>query len=191
MILGSHNSWSYLPVRKWWMKPIAFMARCQSVDIRKQYELGVRCFDLRIRSDKDGALQVAHGCVVYDIGLFALMGMLSWLDKRGDVMVRILHEVRGKRQYTERARILFADTCDYLVKEYSHISFFCGKNLHNWQKDYDFGKDPTCEESYGSVSGHKWLYAWWPWLYARLHNGEIREQGTDKEILLVDFVNIK
>lgn len=30
MILGSHNSWSYLPVRKWWMRPIAFMARCQS-----------------------------------------------------------------------------------------------------------------------------------------------------------------
>lgn len=191
MILGSHNSWSYLPVKRWWMKPIAFMARCQSVDIRKQYELGVRCFDLRIRSDKDGALQVAHGCVVYDIGLFALMRVLSWLNKRGDVMVRVLHEVRNEGQYTSNARFLFADTCGYFVKQYPHIRFWCGRNLYDWQMDYDFGKYWTCEEKYGSVSGRKWLYAWFPWLYARLHNREIREQGTAKEVLLIDFVNIK
>lgn len=190
MILGSHNSWSYLPVQKWWMKPIAFMARCQSVDIRKQYELGVRCFDLRIRADKDGALQVAHGCVVYDIGLFALMSQMLWLNRRKDVVVRILHEVRNGRQYSEKARMLFADTCNFFVKEYQNIRFVCGRNLYNWEKDYDFGDEPSCEERYSSVCPPK-LLAWWPWLYARLHNKKIREQGTDKEILLIDYVDIK
>ena len=53
MILGSHNSWSYLPPKHWWMWPIHFMAKCQRVDIREQYEkYGVRCFDLRVRWKK-------------------------------------------------------------------------------------------------------------------------------------------
>ena len=38
MIIGSHNSWSYLPPKHWWMRPFAFMARCQSCDIQAQYE---------------------------------------------------------------------------------------------------------------------------------------------------------
>ena len=189
-VLGSHNSLSYLPVKRWWMWPIRFMARCQRVDIRRQYEMGVRCFDLRIRSDKDGALVVAHGCVEYGINLFGLMGMLSYLDKKGDVMVRILHEVRNGRQYTEQARVLFADTCDYFVKEYPHIRFWFGRNLFNWQKDYDFGDDPECEERYASVTPPK-LLAWWPWLFSRLYNKRIREKGTEKEILLIDFVELK
>ena len=191
MVIGSHNSWSYLRPRKWWMRLIAFAARCQRVDIRRQYEMGVRCFDLRIRSDKDGALMVAHGCVTYGINLFGLMGMLSYLDKKGDVMVRILHEVRNGRQYTEQARVPFADTCDYFVKEYPHLRFWCGRNLFNWQKDYDFGDDPTCEETYGSVvPGKKWLYGWWPWLYAVTHNKQVKAKGTDKDILLIDFVDL-
>ena len=54
MILGSHNSWSYLPVKQWYFTPFAFTARCQSIDIRTQYEkYGVRCFDLRVRFDKN------------------------------------------------------------------------------------------------------------------------------------------
>ena len=66
MILGSHNSWSYLPPRRWWMRPIAFMAKCQRVDIRTQYErYGVRCFDLRVRFNKYGLGIVAHGIVEY------------------------------------------------------------------------------------------------------------------------------
>ena len=53
MILGSHNSWSYLPPKHWWMWSFHFMAKCQRVDIREQYEkYGVRCFDLRVRWKK-------------------------------------------------------------------------------------------------------------------------------------------
>lgn len=190
MILGSHNSWSYLPVRKWWMKPIAWMARCQSFDIKKQYEIGVRCFDLRIRVDKDGALLVAHGCVVYDIGLFKLMGMLSYLNRRGDVMVRVLHEVRKGSMHTEHAKWLFADNCRYFEEQYPNIRFWCGRNLVDWKKDYDFGDDPYSDEKYGSVSDCKWLYGWWPWLYAIIHNRKNLKEGSDG-ILLIDYVNVK
>ena len=96
VILGSHNSWSYLPVKRWWMRPIAFMARCQRIDIRRQYEMGVRCFDLRIFFDNnhlgtgDGkeVMFVAHGIVKYKITPEELEEHLKWIDERGDCYVR-------------------------------------------------------------------------------------------------------
>ena len=190
MILGSHNSWSYLPVKRWWMKPIAFMARCQNIDIRKQYEMGVRCFDLRIRYVK-WKLQVAHGIIVYDITEEQLMDDLEFLDSKGDCMVRILHEVRSEEKYTAQAVDNFRVRCSFLVAVCPNIRWWCGRNLYNWQKDYDFGDDPYCDEKYGSVSDLKWLYDWWPWLYARMHNRKILEEGTDKDVLLIDFINLK
>ena len=75
------------------------------------------------------------------------------------------------------------------MKEYPRIRFFCGRNLFNWQKDYDFGDDPECEERYASVTPPK-LLAWWPWLFSRRYNHSIREKGTEKEILLIDFVEL-
>lgn len=189
MILGSHNSWSYLPVKRWWMKPIAFMARCQSVDIQEQYELGVKCFDLRVRFDKDKLILV-HGIIEYDYDITELFSNLRWLDNQGLCYIRILHDVRNKRQFKNSDSVEFCRVCSMLEKSYTHIRFWCGRNLYDWNKNYDFGIYPTCEEKYGSVSGRKWLYAWWPWLYARLHNKTIRVKETDKKILLIDYVNI-
>lgn len=198
MILGSHNSWSYLPVRRWWMKPIAFMAKCQRKTIREQYDLGVRCFDLRLYFDDKllGAgscrqvMYVAHGIFLYKISGEELREHLRWLDERGDCYVRILHEARTKRQYTKPCVCAFRMMCSFYRYEYPNIRFWCGRNLYDWTVDYDFCSDPSCEERYGSVSDRKWLYVWWPWIYARLQNKKILEHGTDKDILLVDFIDI-
>ena len=188
-ILASHNSWSYLPVKKWWMKPIAFMARCQRVDIRRQYELGVRCFDLRVRFT-DGLFTIAHGMVEYNHDRRGWMDDMEWLDKQGDCYIRLIHEVRTKRQYNKDGVKLFQDFSKFTsLYCYPHIRFWCGRNLYTWEKDYDFGNDPECEERYASVTSPK-LLAWWPWLFARIRNRSILSEGTDKEILMIDFVDI-
>lgn len=190
MILGSHNSWSYLPVKKWWMKPIAFTARCQSVDIQAQYDLGVRCFDLRVKFDDCGFVYIAHGIIEYDITGVKLYQLLRWLDEKGNCYIRVIHEIRNARQAKKSDTVEFRKMCSDFESKFTHTRFWCGRNLYDWNKDYDFGIYPTCEEDYGSVSNHKWLYAWWPWLYARLHNKTIRAKEIDKEILLIDYVNI-
>lgn len=190
MILGSHNSWSYLPVRKWWMKPIAFTARCQNVDIRKQYELGVRCFDLRVRFDNDGNMIVAHGIIEYKEAhaLIALM----FLDGKKDCYVRVLHETRTEKQHTQYSVEQFRKFCYTIEKHFNNVHFWCGRNLYDWEVDYDFdGEDPTCDEKYASVCPPKLIDDWFPWLFAKKHNSEILEHGTDKDILLIDYVNIR
>lgn len=198
MILGSHNSWSYLPVRSWWMKPLAFMARCQRVDIRRQYELGVRCFDLRLSfddnyiytNDNKQVMYVAHSCFQYKITSKELEEHLKWLNEQGDCYIRILHEVRRKSQYTKMNVTAFKMMCLFYKDKFSNIKFWCGRNLYNWEYDYNFEFYPTCEEKYASVCSPKLIDDWWPWLYARFHNKSIRKEGTDRDILLIDFVDI-
>ena len=190
MVIGSHNSWSYLPPLHWWMWPFKFMAKCQSKTIKEQYELGVRCFDLRVLFDKYGIVHVAHGFMKYNIDSSELNENLNWLNNKGDCYVRLIHEVRRKSQYTALAKICFQGFCFYVLK-YSNIKWWCGRNLYNWDFDYDFGPEPTCEENYSSVMPPKWLDDWFPWLYAKLNNRKILSKGTDKDILLIDFVNTK
>ena len=190
-ILGSHNSWSYLPPLHWWMWPFKFMAKCQSKTIKEQYELGVRCFDLRVLFDKYGVVYVAHGFMKYDIDFSELNENLKWLNDKGDCYVRLIHEVRRKSQYTPNAVDYFRQFCEYVKTKYLCIYFWCGRNLYNWEFDYHFSPKPSCHEDYSSVSKPKLIDDWWPWLYSKLNNKKILAKGTDKEILLIDFVNIK
>lgn len=191
-ILGSHNSWSYAKPKKWWMRPFRFMAKCQSEDIKNQYfNHVVRCFDLRVRFDKDGHPIVAHGSMVYDISEEKLMADLAFLNNRVSApYVRVLHEVRSKKAYTKEEVRLFREFCDTLVHKFPKLMFWCGRNLYNWEVDYDFNNAPSCEEKYSSVCPPKILDDWYPYLYAKMNNDKIKKEGTEKDILLMDFVNI-
>lgn len=191
MILGSHNSWSYLPPRHWWMRPFAFMARCQSKTIQEQYELGVRCFDLRVRTDRYAYPHVYHGSMEYKIFPTQLKRDLKFLHDKGDCFVRVIHEARTRSQYQPNYIRGFREFCAWAQATFPDIDFWCGRNLYNYKVDYDFSPViPTCDENYSSVISPA-LDDWWPWLYARLNNKMILAKGTDKEILLIDFVNIK
>lgn len=187
MVIGSHNSWSYLSPKKWWMKPFIFMAKCQDLSIIEQYNLGVRCFDLRVKFP----FTVSHGFMDYKITWNQLMSDLKWLDRnsRGDIYIRVLHEVRNKKDYTTFNIESFRNFCTYIKNEYKDLKFWCGRNLYNWQVDYKFYYDPTCEEKYASVCNPKIIDDWYPRIFAKLNNKEIIKQGTDKDILLIDFVN--
>jgi hypothetical protein len=83
-----------------------------------------------------------------------------------------------------------------MVKEFPNIRFFGGQNLYNWELDYNFqeGKDevdePTVDERHASVSKPRLIDDWWPWLYAWVHNEAIKITGTEKDILLVDYIDM-
>lgn len=193
MILGSHNAWSYLPPRKWWQWLLRFTARCQRVNIARQVaEFGVQCVDLRVRFAADG-VRLVHGIVEYQYTREQLEQELTRLNAWGSrvpMYVRVLLDVRTKRAYTQYQREAFWQFCNELEMLYPYLRFWCGRNLYNWNTIYTFHYAPTCEERYASVCRPKWLGDWFPLPYALLHNHRNRERGTDKDILLIDFVDI-
>ncbi len=129
MILGSHNTMSYLKPQ-WWMRPFAFMARCQSEDLETQWNRGVRMFDLRIVFE-NGIPYFAHGLATYK-GIKkgtstypkkVVEYVLTWLNihaslSKEKVIVRVINE-RNKDE------VLFEDFCNKIDETYKYLQF-CG-----------------------------------------------------------------
>jgi hypothetical protein len=190
MILGSHNSLSYLKPKTWWQRLFSFAARCQEVDIYSQYlYYNVKCFDIRLRTNKKGKLVIAHGLCEYCTIDYLLLILNYFAATRDDIYIRVLFEARNKKQY-ERGLEKFKDACKYLEETYPTLKFWCGRNLYKWEDlSYEFKYNPTCEEKYSSVCKPRLIDDWYPKWFAKRNNKQIIEQGTDKDILLIDFVN--
>lgn len=182
----SHNSFSYLPVKQWWLKPFTWIARCQDIDLHSQslYE-NVEGIDLRIRFDKDDTPVIAHGLVNYKIDFW------EELNNENIKVARVILETTPFMSKYQRAhqKALFWKVCDILESIWGHmIVFYGGWPRDEWRKKvYNFKtKEPEVTEMHGSVSGCKlnclWLKRW-----AKKHNKEIID-NCKTEYAMIDFV---
>lgn len=205
MKLASHNTFSYLPVRKWWMWPFAWMARCQRTDFWLQVESGVRMFDLRVRFDKRGLPVICHGLIEYRHGDNYIGQALRYLQQ-SEVKPYYIRVVLETSKYDERQEDLFISFCDRLEHDwFPTLYFFGGNNRKDWNCKhpiYRFSVAPEIVHKYASTTtlfpkGPKWL--WYvddlcPFLYARLHNHKnIEEYHKERcfKWLMLDFVDIR
>ena len=180
-----------MPPRKWWLKPFAFIAKCQNKNIFTQLSVyNVKCFDLRARFNKKGEIVISHGFMEYKYSKEELFNDLTLLNNN-ECLLRILHEVRIKKQYTRESTEKFIALCEEIQTKFPKIKLWCGKNLYNWHVDYDFPYKPSCEEKYSSVCKPRYIDDWFPWVYARLNNKKNLKKGTTSDILLIDYVNIR
>ena len=192
MKIGSHNSMSYLTPLKWYMRPFAFIARCQSKDIKYQYEQGIRLFDIRISFEKDQFV-FAHGLMKYkgDIGsVFRYLNGVSTL--KDQIYIRIIFEDTSiPKDILDQKTQLFYQLCDLLLIRYKNLKFFEGRRKSDWKIIYNFNyKGPTIDQKVSSMTGSK-LDDWFPWLYAFFNNKKNIEKGTNKHYMLLDFVQYK
>ena len=192
MIIGSHNSWSYLKPKRWWLRPFAFTAKCQNISIKDQYFFhNVRCFDLRLNFDKHGKMYLCHGPTRYKYSEEDLYKDLSYLNNKVELCyIRVVYDARNRWSYSKHNADLFREKCKELEEKFPNLMFWCGRNLYNWEVEYEFWFEPTCEEKYSSVCPPKYLDDWFPWLYAKINNKKIMKMKHDSEILLIDFINI-
>ena len=124
-MIGSLNSMTFLKPFSIWKKPFAWLNRCQVAGIEAQYELyNVRAFDLHIYfvGEKERAI-FKHGNVEYYT--FSIFEILNYLDKKGDVYVRLVLEedCDDKSQSIERR---FKSYCKNVETIYKNTKFFGG-----------------------------------------------------------------
>lgn len=188
--LGTHNSMSYLPPKKWWHKLFHFMSKCQQVPIEEQYEkYNARYFDLRLRQDKDGRWYFAHGQSLFYKENVDVYSVCSFLNSKEDTVVRLVLE-ELKRNTDKEKR--FIELCEYLFNKYKNITFVGFNTKADWSSLFKYDNQPyfSCYEACSSTTGNI-LDDWWPWLYAKVFNKDNYRQGTDHDFLLFDFINIK
>lgn len=188
MILGSHNTMTYLPVKQWYLKPFFWTARCQSNTLWDQFCKGARLFDIRVRFDKNGDITFAHGPIEFVGNVYDVLEDLDSWSRNCIVYVRIILESNSPMKDQELQEEHFKYFCNNIVNTYTNLIFFGGNRKYDWKVVHDFGvQEPTLDDKYSSTTGSK-IDDLWPWLYARLNNKSNIQNGTNKDVLFIDFI---
>lgn len=192
MLLGTHNSFTYLSPSHWWLYPINFTAKCQSASIEEQYfDYGVRAFDFRVRFTKHGEVVLAHGLVTYKEGYDEFIHALTFLNLKGGCYVKISLETRNCFTRSEYQDECFKILCENLERHYVNIKFYGGCETGKSEHKYTFRTvPPTSDGFHASWETKNKLDDLWPWLYAKQHNSESYKKGSEKDIMFLDFVNV-
>ena len=181
MILATHNSLSYLKPQ-WWLRPFAWVGRCQSLTIEQQLEYGVRYFDIRLKfKEGDWIADSGHGLLTYSCSMYYLIGLI---DKHKSCIVRLTME---NKKASDEKKFNFRIYCQELKKEFTNITFVGGYQKGTWEHLYDFGNDiPVCEKYWTYSKKRRFPF---PKLYACLNNKEYKKIGTDGYLML-DYVQL-
>ena len=98
-MIGSHNSFTYLPGQNVAVNAVSAFWRCQSHTIKEQYDAGVRVFDVRVVLEKSKGVnwwRVSHGLAKVDQKFISLRSILSYFnDQYPCSLVRIMLEEGG------------------------------------------------------------------------------------------------
>lgn len=202
MNIGTHNSFTYLPVRQWWLKLFAFVARCQRVDFLKQIELGATFLDMRIRFDKDGMPVICHGLTEFKHDNTFIQDVFKECQKIGGITIRIVLEINKRDSYQE---YLFKDFCENAENKYTNINFVGGNNRNDWLVEnpiYRFKKQlPELVNRYSSSTSLftsanyilKKIDDWIPFYYAnRFNKFSLQREMLNKEAyMVIDFIDVR
>ena len=139
MELATHNTMTYRKPKQFWAKLVPFITRCQSVDYKKQHELGAKGFDLRSFWDKDGKLEFRHGIFSYNAD--DIYDILEYVNENS-MYVRIMFEIRNYNmkhiKSLDTIKQKFVDFCTQIEAKYPSIKFYGGKTMNDWKTIYEF-----------------------------------------------------
>lgn len=170
-IIGTHDSVTAHPPKKWWMKLSKSIAVTQDKTVYNQYLDGIRCFDFRIRLDKSGEWVMCHGLYEVDLDIYDI---LYWLKeeaegRRENVYIRIVLE---DKKHSDKEAERFVKFCKWAESFSPYIIFIAGNRKSDWKQLYKF-KYPN-QRQWMPVSScaedAKWYEKAFPRLYAKRMN---------------------
>mgnify|MGYP000366457790 CR=1 FL=1 len=196
-MLGSHNSLTYLPCRKWWMYLINWAAKCQSKTLNTQFHDGAKYFDFRVRF-KDGKPVIAHGLIEYKGNIDYMVANLNYFAEyfKETIYLRFVLEYNKIPEDFASQIASLVDLVRYYRGKYPNITYTYIMSKWNEQKVATYySKDtdtPTLIHKYSSVLKEK-RFLWIPYWYAKLHNKTFlhkytKEVSSDSDVLMLDFV---
>jgi len=177
MILATHNSLTYLKPQ-WWLRPFAWIGRCQSFTIEQQVAYGVQYFDIRVRV-RGQNLMSAHGLLTYNVNLLKI---LETIQKTVGGVVRLTLE---DKKASQKDIDTFINFCIMAELRFEKIFFVGGYQKGTWKYLYDFDNEYTVKEKYWTFSKKRWFP--FPKLYACLNNKGFKKVGCDGYLML-DFI---
>lgn len=188
-MIGSHNSFSYLPPKNLWGKITRRWNKCQDKSIVQQYEAGVQYFDVHIRYIGNNWHYV-HNKV--DYGICNIKFITSFFGNLKDkVYVRLILDERSKPKNADLLTSMFISVVDKFASyENISLSYII---YWNWRYNYVNSKPIDVEEYHASVSApwYKYLLGtkWFAKHYNKYAKKTYYDYSEDNErVLLLDYV---
>lgn len=162
--IATHNASSGEPSRSFWHHLMTFVAKCQTLSIAEQYEVGCTYFDLRVREiDWQGHYRLCHGLWESKTTLHDVLDTLTLASFEGDKpYVSIFYEGRFESEFH---RLKFIDDMLDLRNQYKNVEFVViGVKKPEWKELQRFS-DVYAISKFTKIVGWKVLFPfpffWW------------------------------
>lgn len=195
-MLGSHNSLSYLPCKRWWMYLINWATKCQSKTLSEQFHDGVRYFDIRLKWDsRKETWIITHGIIEYKGNIRRVLETLNSLVEfyNEKLYVRFILEY-NKRPDDEATKIIkLRNFVRYARGEYSNIMYHLIETKWDEKVIETYSNNIILIDFYPNFLECKRFF-WIPYWYAKFHNKENRKtfknslEDKANRVLMLDFV---
>lgn len=187
IVIGTHNSMSYLPVKQWYLKPFNFIAKCQNKSILNQID-EFNYIDIRVCLINN-VLHFAHGVITYKCDALKMLNIiLRSIDSRKQFYVRIILEKVIKNKDVEFN--WFHALCNTLKNNYPYITFFGGNYKKDWTQIYNFRtiNEVFVTQYISSMQNDvRWYEKICPYFYAKRKNVD-NQFNLKVGINLFDFI---
>lgn len=191
-MIGSHNTFSYLPIKNKWLLFLKPWYKCQEYDIITQINKDVRYFDVRIRFSKKGELQIVHNKIVFDINekqFWDIMNNVKELTTKLNTVLyfRVILDIRKKPNDELNQVYWFSQFINKFSQYNEHIILVQAIVYWNWTI-IDYISTPEIIEDHASVNAKWYEYMLGNKYYAaKVGVKYINEKSTDK-VFLIDYV---
>ena len=114
-MIGSHNTFTYLKPQLGFFKLFSHYWKCQELDIKQQYDLGVRYFDIRVVRKGDRWC-ICHGIVTLEQEFPSLVRICTYMTLNfPKAYFRIVLE-----QWDDYSAYIFMDEIQY-IKDFEYL----------------------------------------------------------------------
>lgn len=191
-MIGSHNTFSYLPIKNRWLLFLKPWYKCQEYDIITQINKDVRYFDVRIRFSKKGELQIVHNKIVFDINekqFWDIMNNVKELATKLNTVLyfRVILDIRKKPNDELNQIYWFSQFTNKFSQYNEHIILVQAIVYWNWTI-IDYISTPEIIEDHASVNAKWYEYMLGNKYYAaKVGVKYINEKSNDK-VFLIDYV---
>lgn len=191
-MIGSHNTFSYLPIKNKWLLFLKPWYKCQEYDIITQINKDVRYFDVRIRFSKKGELQVVHNKIVFDINekqFWDIMNNVKELTTKLNTVLyfRVILDIRKKPNDELNQVYWFSQFINKFSQYNEHIILVQAIVYWNWTI-IDYISTPEIIEDHASVNAKWYEYMLGNKYYAAKVGVKYINEKSNNKVFLIDYV---
>lgn len=202
IMLCSHNTMTYLPIKDWYLKPFRFMVQCQSLNLEDQITDNVRIFDIRIGYEKNNFV-FKHGLTSFKTAkgvvntLCDTFRYVATFYKEENFWFNITLETSKRDAALEKKFCTLLDELKSIVNNegLKNVILCGGQTKADWSTIYKFDDImPYCQQIFASSpTNNNKLCGLYPKMYANKHNHDayINFDKDEYTALMIDFIEIR